>query len=245
MRRFLLGLLCSFEANLYTYLRPKINIAIDGYSSCGKSTLAKQLASSLDYIFIDSGAMYRAVALYFLNNDIHLDNSSQVQEALSQINIDIQYPNQVFQILLDGEDITQRIIKLDVSSIVSEVAAISQVRRKLVEIQKNLGRNKGVIMDGRDIATVVFPDAELKIFVTANIDVRTARRHKELQEKNMPTDILEVRKNLEHRDHIDSTRADSPLRQTEDAILIDTSYMTRAEQLFLCQKLVEETIVLA
>ena len=219
-----------------------INIAIDGHSSCGKSTLAKQLAKSLGYIFIDSGAMYRAVALYCLNHKVALSDPNMVKAALEQIHIDIQYPNNVFQILLNGQDVTQRIIKIDVSSIVSEVAALSQVRRKLVEIQKNLGAHKGVIMDGRDIGTVVFPEAELKLFVTANIDVRTDRRFKELAEKNMPTDRAEVRQNLIHRDNIDSTRADSPLRQAEDAILIDNSYMTREEQLFLCQKLVKAVI---
>ena len=186
--------------------------------------------------------MYRAVALYCLDHNVNLTDPNQVKSALEQINIDIQYPDKVFQILLNGEDVTKRIIKIDVSNIVSEVAALSQVRRKLVEIQKNLGANKGVIMDGRDIGTVVFPDAELKLFVTANIEVRTDRRFHELAEKNMPTERNIVQQNLIHRDHIDSTRADSPLRQADDAILIDNSYMTREEQLFLCEKLVHGVI---
>ena len=220
----------------------RINIAIDGHSSCGKSTLAKQLAAALGYLYIDSGAMYRAVSLYFLNNKVGISDPHQVQSALGEIHIAMENKNGSFKIDLNGTDVTNRIIQLDVSSIVSEVAALSVVRRKLVDIQKEQGIHKGVVMDGRDIGTVVYPTAELKLFVSAQIEVRTQRRYIELKEKNMETPYDDVRQNLLHRDHIDSTRADSPLRQAEDAILIDNSFMDREEQLYLCLKLAEERI---
>ncbi|MBT8231225.1 MAG: (d)CMP kinase [Saprospiraceae bacterium] len=220
----------------------KINIAIDGHSSCGKSTLAKQLAAALGYIYIDSGAMYRSVALYYIENEIDVKNKEAAVKALDEIQIDIKSVESQFRILLNGVDVTKRIIAIDVSSIVSEVAAISEVRRKLVAIQKQLGEEKGVVMDGRDIGTVVFPEAELKIFVTANIDVRTQRRFLELKEKGMSTSIDIVKENLEHRDHIDSTREDSPLMQADDAILIDNSYMRKDEQLYLVDKMAREFI---
>lgn len=221
----------------------KINIAIDGHSSCGKSTLAKELAKSLDYVYIDSGAMYRAVALYCINNQVDLQNGDQVESALNDLSLEIQYPNGEFRIFLNGEDITRRIVHLDVSSIVSQVATLSSVRRKLVEIQQSLGANKGVVMDGRDIGTIVFPAAELKLYITANIDIRTDRRFKELENKDMAAPFEEVRKNLISRDHIDSTRADSPLKMADDAILIDNSYMDRAEQLYLALQLAQEKIL--
>ncbi len=220
----------------------RINIAIDGHSSCGKSTLAKQLAAALGYLYIDSGAMYRAVSLYFLNNKVDISDPHQVQSALGEVYIAMENKNGSFKIDLNGTDVTNRIIQLDVSSIVSEVAALSVVRRKLVDIQKEQGIHKGVVMDGRDIGTVVYPTAELKLFVSAQIEVRTQRRYIELKEKNMETPYDDVRQNLLHRDHIDSTRADSPLRQAEDAILIDNSFMDREEQLYLCLKLAEERI---
>jgi len=223
-------------------LRKKITIAIDGHSSCGKSTLAKDLAAKLDYVYIDSGAMYRAVALKCLQTKIDLNNSKEVQDLLSQLDIKILYEQKKFRILLDGIDITQRIIQIDVSSLVSEVAAISIVRKKLVEIQQQMGKNKAVVMDGRDIGTVVFPNAELKLFVTAQLDIRTQRRYLELKTKGMLTPYDEVKQNLAHRDHIDSTRKDSPLIQAKDAILIDNSYMSPSEQIFLAYKLVEDLI---
>ena len=221
----------------------KINIAIDGHSSCGKSTLAKQLAASLGYTYIDSGAMYRAVGLYFIENNVSLDNHDQIAQALDHVHITCQNNSNGFRLLLNGTDVTERIIRLDVSSIVSEVAALTIVRRKLVLLQQAQGNNKSVVMDGRDIGTVVFPDAELKLFVTANIDIRTQRRFLELEEKDMAAPYETVQKNLLHRDNIDSTRADSPLTQAEDALLIDNSYMGRAEQLFLAQKLAQEKIL--
>ena len=221
----------------------RINIAIDGHSSCGKSTLAKQLAAALGYLYIDSGAMYRAVCLYFLQNDINLSDKKQVSMALDQVNISMENNEGTFLIQLNGKDVTNRIIRLDVSSKVSEVAALSIVRRKLVEIQKQQGIHKGVVMDGRDIGTVVYPSAELKLFVTAEIEVRTQRRFIELKEKNMETPYDAVRQNLMHRDHIDSTREDSPLNQAQDAILLNNSFMNREEQLFLCLKLAKERIL--
>ncbi len=223
-------------------MNTKINIAIDGHSSCGKSTLARELAKSLGYLFIDSGAMYRAVTLYFLDNQIDLQVPSAVSSALAKINLEMSAPQGKFSISLNGTEVTQKIISIAVSSKVSEVAALSAVRTKLVEIQKKIGMDKGVVMDGRDIGTVVYPDAELKLFVTANIEVRTQRRYLELQSKGMPAPYETVKENLLHRDHIDSTRADSPLRKAKEAILIDNSYMDRAEQLFIAQKLVSELI---
>jgi cytidylate kinase len=217
----------------------KINIAIDGHSSCGKSTLAKDLARALGYRYIDSGAMYRAVTLYFLENGITVDNDKKIAEALKNINIELQYPEGQFQIFLNGREITSRIKQMDVSSYVSEVAAVPAVRRKLVEIQRQLGQHKGVVMDGRDIASVVFPDAELKIFVTAELDIRTERRFNELKNKSLQIQKSEVKENLIHRDYIDSNREDSPLIQTEDAILLDNSYLNREEQLTKVLKLIE------
>jgi cytidylate kinase len=224
-------------------MKKKINIAIDGHSSCGKSTLAKEIAKTLSYTYIDSGAMYRAVALYILNNNIDLKNDQLLQEALDAVNIEMKTKDGHFLIFLNGQDITQRIIAIDVSSIVSEVASKSMVRTKLVRIQQDLGQNKGVVMDGRDIGTVVFPDAEVKLFVTADVDVRTQRRYDELKLKGMDTAYEKVKENLSHRDHIDSTREDSPLTMSSDAILIDNSYMDREEQLFIALKVIEEKIV--
>ncbi len=220
----------------------KINIAIDGHSSCGKSTLAKELARALGYVYIDSGAMYRAVSLFVLENKIDISDNNQVISALDNINIEIEYPSGNFIIKLNGKDVTERIKQMDVSNIVSEVAAISRVRKKLVDLQQSLGKNKAVVMDGRDISTVVFPDAELKLFVTANIDVRAERRYLELNQKSIEVDIDEIKSNLKHRDHIDSSRKDSPLMQTEDAILIDNSYMSKEEQLDLVKKLALDLI---
>jgi len=216
----------------------KINIAIDGHSSCGKSTLARDLARALDYIYIDSGAMYRAVALYMLEHDVDISNSESVIAKLDDIRIGIKYPEGQFLIELNGKNITDRIKAMDVSAIVSEVAAISEVRSKLVELQQKLGADKCVVMDGRDIGTVVFPDAELKLFVTASLDVRAQRRYDELKAKGIEVDLDEVSRNLQHRDHIDSTREDSPLVQAEDALLLDNSHWTREQQL-------EEALTLA
>ena len=226
----------------FSSLEKKINIAIDGFSSCGKSTLAKDLANALGYIYIDSGAMYRAVTLYFLNHDVDFHNEAQIQDALSNIILDIKHTENGFRMLLEGNDVTEEIVSIQVSQSVSEVAAISSVRRKLVEIQQSLGQQKGVVMDGRDIGTVVFPNAEVKIFVTADVDIRAQRRFEELERRGMPAPIETVKSNLKHRDHIDSTREDSPLMQADDSVLLDNSYMNREEQLFVAKKIVEEKL---
>jgi len=186
--------------------------------------------------------MYRAVTLAVLESGISLVSKEQLTTLLNSIDINIEYPDGQFRIYLDGKDVTERIKNMDVSSHVSEVAAISSVRKKLVELQQKMGESKSVVMDGRDIGTVVFPDAELKLFVTANLETRTERRYQELKGKGKNVDRDEVNKNLAHRDHIDSTREDSPLLQAEDAILIDNSLMTREEQLHLAKKLALEVI---
>jgi cytidylate kinase len=204
--------------------------------------LAKDLARKLSYVYIDSGAMYRAVALYVLEENIDLNSPSEILQSLDKIDIRIQYPEGQFKIYLNNVDVTERIKLMDVSSIVSQVAAISEVRKKLVQMQKKMGKDKAVVMDGRDIGSVVFPKAELKLFVTASIDVRTNRRFLELSQKGHTPILEEVRKNLIHRDKIDSTREDSPLIMTEDAVLIDNSLMTKEEQLILAYKLAKESI---
>ena len=212
----------------------KIIIAIDGYSSCGKSTLARQLAKQLNYHYVDTGAMYRAVTLYLFQNQIDVHHPEMVSEALPQIDISFGF-NEATQTqitLLNGENIENEIrINPRVASAVSDVSSISEVRRFLVKQQQTLGQNKGIVMDGRDIGTVVFPQAELKLFITAEPKIRAQRRLDELQEKGQNTTFEEVLANLEKRDHLDTTRADSPLHKAEDAIEIDNSYLSREEQL--------------
>ncbi len=210
----------------------KINIAIDGYSSCGKSTIAKALAKTLNYLFIDTGAMYRAVTLYFLENDIPLNNPQAIEKALRQIQIRFSLDEKGRQhTLLNQRDVESQIRSMEVAQHVSQVAAIPAVRRAMVKQQREMAREKGVVMDGRDIGTVVLPDAELKIFVTAQPEIRAKRRHLELQERGLNISLEEVSRNLAQRDYIDSHRQDSPLRQAEDAILLDTSKLSPEEQL--------------
>ena len=211
----------------------KINIAIDGHSSCGKGTLARQLAEKLDYTFIDSGSMYRAVALYFLENDILNSDAEQVELALTQIHLEFLKNNTTnrFEIYLNGKSVEQRIRQMDVAAIVSEVAALSAVRKELVKMQQDLGAQKGVVMDGRDIGTVVFPDAELKIFMTADVEIRAKRRFKELQAAGTAIQYEDVLENLSTRDRIDSSRVDSPLTLTDDYRLLDNSHVSPKEQL--------------
>jgi cytidylate kinase len=211
----------------------KINIAIDGHSSCGKGTLARQLAETLDYTFIDSGSMYRAVALYFLENDILSSDAEQVSIALKQIRLEFLKNNTTnrFEIFLNGKSVEQRIRQMDVAAIVSEVAALSVVRKELVKMQQDLGAQKGVVMDGRDIGTVVFPNAELKIFMTADVEIRAQRRFKELQAAGTEIQYEDVLENLSTRDRIDSSRADSPLTLTEAYRLLDNSHISQKEQL--------------
>ncbi len=223
----------------------KITVAIDGYSSCGKSTLAKQLAAALQYSYVDTGAMYRAVTLYFIRNQVDLFHPEQVNNALANINIEFKLnPNTNQQdTYLNGENIESEIrVNPRVASVVSDVSAISEVRRFLVKQQQQMGKLKGIVMDGRDIGTVVFPDAELKLFVTADPMVRAKRRFDELVEKGQTTTIEEVLANLEKRDHIDSNRADSPLMQAADAIVLDNSNLTREEQFEWVMKLVNQKI---
>jgi CMP/dCMP kinase len=220
----------------------KIIITIDGFSSCGKSTLAKQLARELNYVFIDSGAMYRAVTLYFLRNHIDWYNKESVIKALEEIDLDFQYNQQTNEshMFLNEENVEQLIRDMLVSENVSEVSTIKEVRDFAVAQQQKLGKRKGIVMDGRDIGTTVFPDAELKLFVTADPAVRVERRFKELYDKNPNITIEEVKNNLEMRDYIDSNREVSPLRKADDAIVLDNSNLTREEQLKAALKWAKE-----
>jgi CMP/dCMP kinase len=211
----------------------KIIITIDGWSSCGKSTLAKQLAKALGYIYVDSGAMYRAITLYFLRNHIDWTEPSAVKHALKEISLEFNYnpKSEQSEIYLNGENVEYVIRDLVVAEKVSEVAAIKEVRSFAVGQQQKMGKGKGIIMDGRDIGTVVFPKAELKIFMTADNAIRVERRFKELYEKNPNITIDEVKANLEMRDYIDSHRDVSPLRKADDAILLDNTRISEEEQL--------------
>lgn len=215
-------------------MNKKLTIAIDGYSSCGKSTLARDLASALGYIFVDSGAMYRAVSLFVLQNRMVEHNVFDEQDLISkldQINVMFQIVHGTPHIFLNGEDVEDRIRWSDVSNLVSHVAKIRQVREKLVDEQRKIAKDGGVVMDGRDIGTVVFPNAELKIFVNANIETRSKRRFEELKNKGIEISLSEVGQNLAERDQIDSNRKESPLVQAEDAIYFDNSNFTRESQL--------------
>ncbi|MES2688794.1 MAG: (d)CMP kinase [Bacteroidota bacterium] len=223
----------------------KITVAIDGYSSCGKSTLAKQLASALNYRYVDTGAMYRAVTLYIIRNQLDLFHPEQISDAIEHIKIEfkINPETQQQETYLNDENVEYEIrVNPRVVSAVSNVSAVSEVRRFLVKQQQAMGKQKGIVMDGRDIGTVVFPDAELKLFVTADPNVRAQRRLDELDEKGQHTTFNEVLANLEKRDHIDSNRADSPLKQAEDAIILDNSTMTREEQFDWVMKLVNQKL---
>jgi cytidylate kinase len=222
----------------------KIIIAIDGFSSCGKSTLAKALATKLEYVFIDTGAMYRAIALYFKRNNIDLVNLPAVNNALAQIKLHFEYNPATLKsdMYLNGENVELLIREMNISNMVSEVAAISAVRNFAVAQQQLMGAQKGIVMDGRDIGTVVFPNAALKIFVTADPAIRAERRFLELKAVNPEITMEEVAENLQHRDLIDSTREHSPLRQAEDAIVLDNSNITRDEQFNLALKWALEKI---
>ena len=208
-----------------------ITIALDGYSSCGKSTLARALAAALGYVYVDSGAMYRAVTLHFLRNAIDIGDPAQVRESLAQLSLDLIYVADGQRVRLNGELVDEELRTMEVSALVSPVATLSPVRADLVARQQQLGQRGGIVMDGRDIGTVVFPKAELKLFVTARPEARVERRYLELLAMGQEVDRVTVRANLETRDHIDSTRADSPLRQAADAVLIDNSVLSREEQL--------------
>lgn len=225
-------------------MQHKIIITIDGWSSCGKSTLAKQLARELGYIYIDSGAMYRAITLYFLRNHVDWTHPEAVLEALHNIKLTFMSNHKSGQseMYLNGENVEYVIRDLVVAEKVSEVAAIKEVRDYAVKQQQDMGKNKGIVMDGRDIGTVVFPTAELKIFMTADNDIRVKRRYQELYEKNPNVTMEEVRANLEMRDYIDSHRTVSPLRKAEDALELDNTNLTIKEQLDIAKKWVQERL---
>lgn len=223
-------------------------IAIDGFSSCGKSTLARELAKQLHYVFIDSGAMYRGITLYALRNGCingsELDRGRLIQELdRIQLSFRLNPESQKPELHLNGENVEQEIRTQKVARQVSQVATIKEVRSKLVDQQREMGKNGGVVMDGRDIGSVVFPNAELKLFITAEIETRVQRRYLELMDKGMQVPKDEVRANLLERDRIDSTRKESPLIQTDDALVIDNTNMSRNQQLELALELVEKKIV--
>ncbi|HET9434093.1 MAG TPA: (d)CMP kinase [Chitinophagaceae bacterium] len=222
----------------------KIIIAIDGWSSCGKSTLAKELAKELGYVYVDSGAMYRAITLYFLRNHVDWTDKTEVKKALKEISLEFVYNenSQQTEMHLNDENVEYVIRDLVVAEKVSDVAAIKEVRKFAVDQQQLMGKKKGVIMDGRDIGTVVFPKAELKIFLTADNAVRVERRFKELFEKNPNVTIEEIKANLEMRDYIDSNREESPLRKADDAILVDNTNFTAHETLQKVLKLTKKII---
>lgn len=205
----------------------KIIVAIDGFSSTGKSTLAKQLAKRLGYTYIDSGAMYRAITLYFLRYEIALTDKTQIKNAIEKITL--HFENN--EICLNDENVEKEIRSMEISNLVSEVSALEEVRTFAVAQQQKIGKKKGLVMDGRDIGTTVFPNAELKIYLHANEKTRTQRRFDEMKVKNSLITLDEVRDNLKHRDLIDSTREISPLKKADDAIVLDNSELTMEEQL--------------
>lgn len=223
----------------------KIVIAIDGYSACGKSSTAKIVAAKLNYAYIDSGAMYRAVTYYFLQNYVNQTNPKAVKKALDSIHIEFNHNSRSGEneTYLNGLNVESEIRKMEVSNNVSEVSALAEVRSCMVEQQRKMGKKKGVVMDGRDIGTAVFPEAELKIFMTADFEARAARRQKELLEKKQLVDLTDVKANLSKRDHIDTTRKENPLRKAEDAHVIDTTHVTLEEQVDLILDLASTKIV--
>lgn len=217
-------------------MQKKIVIAIDGHSSCGKSTMAKKLAKDLGYIYVDTGAMYRTVTLYALRQQLfEADGNVKAEELKQQMGqIEVSFAlnpeSGLPEALLNGENVEREIRGMEVSSHVSPIAALPFVREAMVDQQRRMGEAKGIVMDGRDIGTTVFPKAELKVFVTASAEVRAQRRYDELQAKGMPADYEDILKNVQERDYIDSHREVSPLRQADDALLLDNSHLTREEQ---------------
>lgn len=226
----------------------KIVIAIDGYSSCGKSTMAKDLAREVGYIYVDTGAMYRAVTLFAMRNGV-FDAEGNIDEARLKallpdvkLTFKLNSETKLPEVCLNGECVERDIRTLEVSQHVSPIAALPFVREKLVEQQQAMGKEKGIVMDGRDIGTVVFPDAELKIFVTASAEIRAQRRFKELEAKGMPANFDDILQNVEQRDYIDTHRETSPLRQADDALVLDNSHLTIADQkVWLMEKFNERT----
>jgi cytidylate kinase len=228
-------------------LMKKIIIAIDGYSACGKSTTAKNVAAALGYAYIDTGAMYRAVTLYFYEHYVNPTNPKSVDEALQNISISFVFneKTQRSDTYLNGLNVEGEIRKMYISERVSEVSAIPAVRHSMVAQQQKMGKKKGIVMDGRDIGTHVFPDAELKIFMVADTNIRAARRQQELLEKKQMVPLEDIVTNLEHRDHLDSTRSESPLRKADDAIVLDTGYLTVEEQVDLVLQYAAERMVVS
>ncbi len=225
-------------------MEKKIIIAIDGFSSCGKSTLAKAMAKALAYVFVDTGAMYRAIALYFLRNNIPFNDTVSIEAALDQIELRFKFnaASQKSDMYLNGENVEQEIREMRVSQKVSEVASIPAVREFAVAQQQAMGVDKGIVMDGRDIGTVVFPKAELKLFVTADPSVRLERRYQELLQTDPSISKDAVAANLQQRDLMDSTRAHSPLRQAEDALVLDNTTLNREQQFELAMQWAMERI---
>ena len=221
-----------------------IIVAIDGYSSCGKSTLAKALAARIQYSYIDSGAMYRAVTYYLMQHNIDLSDEKAIIAALPDVHISFQHnaDSGKTDTYLNGENVEDKIRTMEVSSNVSDVSKIKEVRKAMVAQQQRMGQEKGIVMDGRDIGTVVFPDAELKLFMTADTDVRVQRRYDEMQAKGMDVTMADVAKNLQDRDRIDTTRSESPLRKANDALEIDNTYLTPKQQLDLAALYVRRVI---
>lgn len=220
-------------------LKEKIIIAIDGYSSCGKSSFAKLIADDLGYLYIDSGAMYRAVTLFALRQKLiseDIVNAERLIRNLHQINISFVTNKEENYTILNDENIENKIRNIEVSSVVSEISKIPEVRERLVQIQREIGKEKGIVMDGRDIGTVVFPEAEMKIFMTADIRIRAKRRYDELKAKGIPESLEEIESNIKDRDYKDMNREISPLRKAEDALVLDNSNMTIEEQMLWIKK---------
>jgi cytidylate kinase len=208
-----------------------IVVAIDGYSSCGKSTLAKALAKKMNFIYVDSGAMYRAVTLFFLRNQTDLNNHELIIDALQHIDLNFHSRDYESHILLNGEEVSEEIRKMPVSENVSRISAIKEVRQAMVKQQQRMGASKNIVMDGRDIGTVVFPDAQVKLFMTADPKIRTERRHKELISKGENIGLEDIFENIAHRDYQDTTRAESPLIRAQDAVILDNTNLSEEEQL--------------
>lgn len=226
----------------------KIIVAIDGHSSCGKSTIARAVAARFGYVFIDSGAMYRAVTLFALRHDLVANGKVKQDElinSLPEIKIEFRYnpTQQKSDTYLNGENVEEEIRQLPVSQNVSPISTIAEVREAMVHLQQEMGKNKGIVMDGRDIGTVVFPEAELKLFVTASAEIRAQRRFDELKAKGEDVSYAEILENVQERDHIDSTRKASPLRKADDALVLDNSHMTREEQLDWAISKVQEKLI--
>jgi cytidylate kinase len=228
-------------------MKKKIIIAIDGYSSCGKSTYARAIAKELNYIFIDSGAMYRTVTLYCMRRGFIGDgtlNLAGIREELKDIHIEFVYNPDIaeYETFLNSENVEKEIRGIEVTGFVSSISKIPEVRARMVELQRQIGVYKGIVMDGRDIGTVVFPDADLKIFMTASVDIRAKRRYDELINKGVKVDLDEIRKNIVARDITDENRDISPLRKAEDAIILDNSRMTVEEQMEWVRQIIEKKI---